>query len=76
MINNIEMFDTLLTSIYSIDHGFEINIRGVAKYIYREILGLSYLDNATLIREVHHYGFWFFRGLFRPLIDNTVCLFE
>ena len=35
-------------SIYRIDHGFEINIRGLAEDIYREIHGLSYLDNTTL----------------------------
>ena len=35
-------------SIYRIDHGFEINIQGLAEDIYREIHGLSHLDNTTL----------------------------
>ena len=40
-------------SKYKIDHGFEINIRGLAEDIYREIHGLSYLDNTTLTWKVY-----------------------
>ena len=36
-----------------IEHGFEINIRGLAEDIYRKIHALSHLDNTTLTWEVH-----------------------
>ena len=38
----------LVLEAHRIDHGFEINIRGVAEDIYREIHGLSCLDHATV----------------------------
>ena len=37
--------------------------RGVAEYIYREIHGLSYLDNARLTWEVHDDTFWILWGI-------------
>ena len=52
-----------VSNIYRIDHGFEINIRGLAKDIYQEIHGLSYLDNTTLTWEVHDDTFWIFLGI-------------
>ena len=52
-----------LTTTYRIDHGFEMNIRGLAEDIYWEIHGLSYLDNATLTWEVHEDTFWIFLGI-------------
>ena len=50
-------------STYRIDHGFEINIQGVAEDIYREIHGLYYLDNALLTSEVHDDTFWILWGI-------------
>ena len=51
------------STIYRIDHGFEINIQGVAEDIHREIHGLSYLDNATLTCEVHDDTLWILWGI-------------
>ena len=39
-----------MPSKYRIDHSFEINIRGEAENIYREICGLSDLDHAKTVK--------------------------
>ena len=53
----------LIGSKYRRDHGFEKNIQGAAEDIYREIHGLSYLDNATLLWEVYDDTFRIFLGI-------------